>query len=177
MITKEKEQSAFKELKEFGYKNKLSSPRLSKIVVSVGTGSGMKKSQDRNKLVVDRLSKITGQKPTVKGAKKSIASFKIRQGDPVGVSVTLRGNRMYNFLDKLVHIAIPRTKDFRGIDTKGVDSMGNLTIGIKEHTIFPETSDEDLRDVFSMAITLVSTSKEKNEAKAFFAHLGIPFKK
>ncbi|HSE56963.1 MAG TPA: 50S ribosomal protein L5 [Candidatus Paceibacterota bacterium] len=174
-LTKDKEAAAFKTIG--GYTNKLASPRLTKVVLSVGTGSGMKKSPDRNKFVLERLAKIAGQKPTVRAAKQSIASFKIRQGDPVGLAVTLRGARMYHFLDKLIHVAIPRTKDFRGIDTKVVDSMGNMTLGIKEHTIFPETADEDLRDVFSLAVTLVSTAKTKAEAIAFFTHLGIPFKK
>ena len=176
-LTKEKEQSAFEGLKAFGYKNKMASPRLQKVVVSVGTGSGMKKSADKNTQVADRLARITGQKPTVRAAKQSVASFKIRQGDPIGLSVTLRGARMYNFLDKLIHVSIPRTKDFRGIDPKAVDAMGNITLGIKEHTIFPETADEDLRDVFSLAVTLVSTAKSKEEGVAFFTHLGIPFKK
>jgi large subunit ribosomal protein L5 len=126
---------------------------------------------------MDRLTKITGQRPTVRSAKKSVASFKVRQGDPIGVAVTLRGARMNHFLDKLIHIAIPRTKDFRGIDPKAVDNIGNMTIGIKEHSIFPETSDEDLKDVFGFAITLVSTAKGKEEALKFFTHLGIPFKK
>ncbi len=174
-LTKEKEQSAFKTIG--GYKNKLASPRLTKVVVSVGTGSGMKKSPERNKLVASRLATITGQKPALRTAKQSIASFKIRQGDPVGLSVTLRGARMYHFLDKLIHIAIPRTKDFRGLDSKAVDAMGNVTLGIKEHTIFPETADEDLRDVFSLAVTIVSTAKTKDEAIKFFTHLGVPFKK
>ena len=177
-LTKEKNQKAFEVLKgEFGYKNALAAPHLTKVVVSVGTGSRMKKDRETNNLVVDRLSKITGQKPTVRSAKQSIASFKIRQGDPVGVAVTLRGARMLSFIDKLINIALPRTKDFRGIDAKAVDSLGNMTIGIKEHTIFPETADEDLRDVFSLSITIVSSAKTKEEALAFFKHLGIPFKK
>jgi large subunit ribosomal protein L5 len=163
--------------KALGFKNKLSAPRLTKIVVSAGTGSGMKKDRERNNLVLDRLTKITGQKPATRAAKQSVASFKIRQGDQVGVAVTLRGARMMHFLDKLVNIALPRTKDFRGIDAKAVDSIGNMTIGIKEHTIFPETSDEDLRDVFGMAITIVTTAKDKETAIKFFQHLGIPFKK
>jgi large subunit ribosomal protein L5 len=96
---------------------------------------------------------------------------------PVGVTVTLRGARMMHFMDKLIHVAFPRTKDFRGLDKKAVDSMGNMTLGIKEHTIFPETADEDLKDVFGLAITLVSSAKSKDEAIAFFEHLGIPFKK
>ncbi len=163
--------------KALGYKNKLAAPRLTKIVVSSATGSAMKKDREKNTTISDRLAKITGQRPTVRAAKQSVASFKIREGDKIGVAVTLRGPRMYHFLDKLIHIALPRTKDFRGIDPKAVDSIGNMTIGIKEHTIFPETSDEDLRDVFGLAVTIVSTAKSKADALAFFTHLGIPFKK
>ena len=176
-LTKAKQDQTMKALAQFGYKNKLAAPRLQKIVVSSGTGSRMKKDKETNTLVADRLARITGQKPSLRSAKQSVASFKIRTGDPVGLTVTLRGARMQHFLDKLVHIAIPRTKDFRGIDKKAVDSIGNMTIGIKEHTIFPETSDEDLRDVFGLAITLVTSAKSKEEATAFFEHLGIPFKK
>ncbi len=172
--TKTKTEEAQKAL---GYKNKLASPRLTKIVVASATGSAMKKDREKNNTVVDRLAKITGQKPTVRAAKQSVASFKIREGDKVGVAVTLRGARMQHFLDKLINIALPRTKDFRGIDPKAVDSIGNITIGIKEHTIFPETSDEDLKDVFGLAVTIVTTAKSKDEALKFFTHLGIPFKK
>lgn len=176
-LTKAKQQHTHTALAQFEYKNKLAAPRLVKIVVSSGTGSGMKKDREKNNTVADRLARITGQKPSLRSAKQSVASFKIREGDPVGLTVTLRGARMMNFMDKLVHVALPRTKDFRGIDRKVVDSMGNMTLGIKEHSIFPETSDEDLRDVFGLAITIVSTATNKTEATAFFEHLGIPFKK
>lgn len=176
-ITKRKQEETQKALAQFGYKTKLAAPRLTKIIIASGTGSGMKKDREKNNTIADRLTKIAGQKPTLRSAKKSVASFKVRQGDPIGLSVTLRGARMMHFLDKLINVALPRTKDFRGIDRKVVDSIGNMTIGIKEHTIFPETSDEDLRDVFGLAITLVSTAKTKQEALAFFEHLGIPFKK
>ncbi len=176
-ITKQKQEETFKSLSTFDYKAKLAAPRLMKIVVSSGTGSGIKKDKDKNNLVMDRLTKITGQKSSLRSAKKSVASFKVREGDPIGVSITLRGARMYHFLDKLIHVAIPRTKDFRGINKKSVDDIGNMTLGIKEHTIFPETADEDLKDVFGFAITLVSSAKNKVEATAFFEHLGIPFKK
>src|SRR3989344_8210989 len=155
---KEKQANSFEAFKKnLGLKNPMQSPRLVKVVVSVGTGSF--KDKKKNDVVVDRLSKITGQKPAVKGAKKSIASFKVRMGDPVGLQVTLRGKRMCDFIDRLVHIAIPRTKDFRGVLKTSVDEMGNYTLGIKEHTIFAETSDEDLKDVFGMAITIVTSSK------------------
>jgi large subunit ribosomal protein L5 len=175
---KQKEKKAYTTLKtKYGYKNVMAAPHLVKVVVASGTGSGIKRNKDHNKLVIDRLSKITGQKPATKSAKKSIASFKIRIGDPVGVMVTLRGARMYGFLDKLINVAIPRTKDFRGIDRKIVDNIGNLTMSIKEHTIFPETGDEELKDVFGQAITIVTTAKTKEEATAFFELIGVPFKK
>ena len=175
---KQKEKKAFSTLKaKYGYKNVMAAPHLVKVVVASGTGSGLKRNKDHNKLVLERLAKITGQKPATKSAKKSIASFKIRLGDPVGVMVTLRGARMYGFLDKLINVAIPRTKDFRGIERKIVDNIGNLTMSIKEHTIFPETGDEELKDVFGMGITVVTTAKTKAEATEFFDLIGIPFKK
>lgn len=175
---KQKEKKSYTALKtKYGYKNIMASPHLVKVVVASGTGSGLKKNKDHNKLVIDRLTKITGQKPATKAAKKSIATFKIRIGDPVGVMVTLRGARMYGFLDKLIDVAIPRTKDFRGIERKIVDNIGNLTMSIKEHTIFPETGSEDIKDVFGLAITIVTTAKTKAEATEFFELIGIPFKK
>jgi large subunit ribosomal protein L5 len=175
---KEKEKLAFEKLaKVFGYKNIMASPKFTKVNVSVATGSAMKKDRHRNEVVVDRLAKITGQKPTLRKAKQSVASFKIRQGDQVGVAVTLRGKRMFSFLDKLLNVSLPRTKDFRGINRSSVDGMGNLTFGIKEHTIFPEISDEELKDVFGMAITVGTTSKNKEEATAFLEFIGVPFKK
>lgn len=175
---KEISKESFDSLKgEFGYKNKLEAPSLVKISISVGTGTLMKKDPKKNDFVLDRIAKITGQKGSLRPAKKSVASFKIRQGDPVGVLVTLRGDNMYAFLDKLFNIALPRTKDFRGIETKIVDSMGNATLSIKEHTIFPETNDEELKDVFGFAITIGTTAKSKAEALAFLKLLGLPFKK
>jgi len=173
---KTKEKKAFEAMKaEFGYKNRMQAPRLKKIVVSVGTGKS--KDPKRNDLVVDRLTKITGQKPALRGAKKSIASFKVREGDPVGVTVTLRAGRMYGFLEKLINVAIPRMKDFRGLEPKAIDEIGNYTMGLREHTIFTETSNEDLKDVFGLAITVVTTAKNAKEAKAFLDVLGFPFKK
>ncbi|KND48060.1 MAG: ribosomal protein L5 [Parcubacteria bacterium C7867-006] len=174
--TKTKTAGAFEALKkDFGYKNKMQAPKIQKLVVSAGVGSI--KDKKKIELVADRLSKITGQKPVKKGAKVSIASFKTRQGDIVGMQVTLRGARMYDFLDKLIHVAIPRTKDFRGISPTGVDEMGNYTMGIKENTIFPECSDEELKDVFGLAITVVTNIKNPKETKAFLDYLGFPFKK
>lgn len=173
---REKNKTAFETMKGvFKYTNSLQAPRLVKVTLSAGTGSF--KDKKKLEVVADRLKKITGQKPAVKGAKLSIAAFKVRQGDPVGYQVTLHGPRMYDFLGRLVNIALPRTKDFRGIPVSSIDGMGNYTLGIREHTIFPETADEDLKDVFGFAITVVTTAKTKEEAKAFFEHLGFPFSK
>jgi len=178
LTVKEKEAEAFSKMKStFHYKNIMAAPKLKKIVLNVGTGTGLKKDKNRNTFIGDRLAKITGQKPANRGAKKSISSFKVRQGDPIGVMVTLRGKRMYAFLEKLVNVALPRTKDFRGINRTVVDSIGNLTLGIKEHTIFPETADEDIKDVFGLSVTLVSSAKTKPEGFAFYELLGMPFKK
>ena len=172
-ITKQRQQAAYLALKEtFGYTSPMRSPRVSKVIVSSGVGK--KRDKKQLELIEDRLAKITGQKPSQRAARISIASFKVRAGDTVGLQVTLRGARMYDFLDKLIHIALPRTRDFRGLAPSAIDAMGNLTIGIKEHTIFPETSDEDLKDVFGLAITIVTTTSTKAEAEAFLRHLGLP---
>jgi len=171
--TKEKVQEAFSALKgELGYTNPMQAPRLVKVVVSVGTGKISDKA--KIKTIEDRLARITGQKTSPRPAKKSIASFKLREGDIIGYQVTMRGPRMISFLDKLIHIALPQTKDFRGIRTSAIDDMGNITLGIREHTIFPETEDEDVKDIFGLAITIVTTAKTKKEAEAFFRHVGIP---
>jgi large subunit ribosomal protein L5 len=173
---KEKEKKAFEAMKEkFGYKNVMESPRLVKVVVSTGTGSI--KDKQKIELIPKQLAKITGQKAAPRVAKQSIATFKLREGTVVGYQVTLRSHRMYDFLDRFLNVALPRTKDFRGVSRKAVDGMGNYTFGIKEHTIFPETADEELRNIFGIAITVVTTAKTREEAEAFFEHLGWPFKK
>ncbi|MEX0909688.1 MAG: 50S ribosomal protein L5 [Candidatus Paceibacterota bacterium] len=172
---KEKQSKAFDALKEkFGFKNKMQTPKIDNIVVSVGIG----KIDDKNKvaLVEDRLARITGQKPAPRQAKKSIATFKVREGDKVGYQITLRGPEKEAFFDKLIHIALPRTRDFRGLSRKSIDEMGNYTIGIREHTIFPEASDEELKNVFGFAITLVTTTTNKETALAYLEYLGLPFK-
>ncbi len=175
-LLKEKLKAALPELeKTLGIKNHLALPRITKVVISSGTGKA--KDKKRNELVSDRLNKITGQKVSPRGAKKSIASFKSRQGDIIGQAVTLRGARMYHFLDRLLNISIPRIRDFRGFDDKSVDEIGNLTIGIREHTVFPETADEDLKDVFGFAVTIVTTAKNRNQALALFRAINFPFKK
>lgn len=172
----EKQNKAFEALKEkLGLSNVMEIPKIVKVVISSGIGSV--KDKKKIELIADRLNRITGQKVVVKGSKKSIAAFKVRQGDPVGYQVTLRGDRMINFLNKLLHVAFPRTKDFRGISKKAIDDMGNITIGIPEHTIFPETSDEELKDVFGFAVTIATTAKDRKTAEAYFEHLGLPFSK
>ena len=158
-----------------GYKNPMQKPRIQKVVISAGVGSF--KDKNKFKVVEDRLARITGQKAAPRGAKVSIASFKSREGDVVGYQITLRGQRMHDFLERLIHIALPRTKDFRGISPTAADDMGNYTLGIKEHSIFPETADEELKDVFGFAITIVTTAKSKKEVIDFLTHLGFPFKK
>jgi len=172
-ITKQRQQTAYTALAEtYGYTNPLQCPHITKVVVSSGVGK--KRDPKQRELIADRLANITGQKPSARPARASIASFKIRAGDTVGLAVTMHGARMFDFLDKLIHIALPRARDFRGISPKAIDDVGNLTIGIREHTIFPETSDEDLRDVFGFAVTVVTTARTRAEAEAFFRHLGFP---
>ena len=173
---KEKQKKAFAELKEaLGIDNVMEAPRIEKVVVSTGVG----KITDRGQLelVQDRLAKITGQKPSPRAAKKSIAGFKSREGQTVGFQVTLRGPRMYDFLERFLQIALARTRDFRGVSRTTVDGMGNITIGIKEHIIFPETADEYIKDVFGLAVTILTSAKDKASAEAFFEYLGVPFKK
>ena len=173
---KTKISKAFDHLKASqGYKNKMQAPKIQKVVISVGVGS--QKDKAKIKLIADRLAKITGQKAADRTAKVAIANFKSREGDLVGYQVTLRGARMYDFLEKLIHISLPRTKDFRGINKESADGMGNYTLGIKEHTIFPETADEELKDVFGLAITVVTSAKTKKEVQAFLEYIGFPFKK
>jgi large subunit ribosomal protein L5 len=171
--TKEKVATSFASLKgAFGYTNIMQAPKLTKAVVSIGVGKVSDKA--RRKMIEDRLGRITGQKVVARGAKKSVASFKSRQGDIIGYQATLRGARMNHFIDKLIHIALPRTRDFRGIPVSAIDEMGNITIGLKENTIFPECSDEDIKDVFGFAITIVTTAKSKKEAEALLRHIGFP---
>lgn len=160
---------------DFGYTTPMQAPRLTKIVISCGVGK-VNKDKKRMEIIEDRLAKITGQAPAKRGAKKSIANFKSRTGDIVGYQITLRGARMQSFWDKLIHIVLPRVKDFRGLNAKAIDEMGNMTIGIKEHTVFPETSDEDAKDIFGLAITVTTTAKDRKEAESFLRHMGLPLR-
>jgi large subunit ribosomal protein L5 len=177
MSVKEKTKQIFTQLKKAGnVKNIMQTPKLEKIVISVGVG---RVKDDKKKLLViqDRLQKITGQKAVPAPAKKSIATFKVREGEITGFKTTLRGERMYNFIDKYINIAVPRTRDFRGIKLSSIDEMGNLTIGIKEHIIFPETGDEEINDIFGLSITMTTNVKNRSDAENFFKEIGIPFKK
>lgn len=177
-LYREKQKEVFSALSEkLGIKNPMEAPKIEKIVVNVGTGSKMKKDRFANEFISEQLAKITGQRPAPRAAKASIAGFKIRQGDKVGLSVTLRGEKMISFFDKLVNIALPRTKDFRGINPKSVDEMGNLTLGIKEHTIFPETGDEELNKIFGLSVTIVTSLENAEDAREYLGYLGVPFKK
>lgn len=157
-----------------GYTNVMQAPKITKVIVSTGVGSV--KDKKRLELIVDRLEQITGQHPAARSAKKSIANFKVRTGDTAGYQITLRGARMQSFLDKLIHIVLPRVKDFRGIKPSAIDEMGNISIGIKEHTVFPETADEDAKDVFGLAVTIGTTAKNKKEAEAFLRYAGLPLR-
>lgn len=161
---------------KYGYKSVMQQPRIEKVVLSVGTGKISRADKKKNEFIAERLGMITGQKASGRQAKKSIASFKTREGDVIGQMVTLRGKRMFGFLEKLINIAVPRTKDFRGFSARSIDAMGNFTFGIKEHTIFPETADEDLRDVFGLAITIVLSTRKKEETKDVLEAIGFPFR-
>src|SRR4051812_26639302 len=170
-LIQDKQKIAFKDLKgNFGWSSVMQTPRIEKVIVSVGVGK-MRADKGKLELVADRLGKITGQKPASRGAKKSIATFKTRQGDTIGYQVTMRGARATDFVNRLIHIALPRTKDFKGIETASIDEMGNYTLGLREHSVFPETADEDIKDVFGMAVTIVTTAGNKEEAKSYLTHL------
>lgn len=161
--------------KKFGYKNDLAVPKIIKVVISTGIGSA--KDEARKESILKSLTLIAGQKPKVNQAKKSIASFKSRQGMPIGYSATLRGKRMRDFLEKLINITIARVRDFRGLSPQLIDQAGNLTIGFKEHIVFPETSNEDVRTAFGLGVTVVTSAKTKQEAEELLRLIGFPFKK
>ena len=159
--------------KEFGVKNVMAVPKVEKVVVSTGIGKIVKDEKTVEKIAND-LAKLTGQKPVFRKAKKSIASFKVREGVNIGLMVTLRGKRMYDFMDRLVSVALPRSKDFRGIDTKNFDKNGNLNLGIKESSIFPEITYETLKDIFGLEVTVVTTARDKEKGIALLKLMGFP---
>lgn len=161
---------------ELGLKSVAAVPRVTKVVVNVGIG---KLAGDAKAIagVVDELQRITGQKPVVTKAKKSIAGFKVREGDPVGVKVTMRGNLMYDFLSRLIHVALPRVRDFQGLSpNQGFDKHGNYTLGLTEHIVFPEVVFENVDKVFSLELTVATTAKTDPQALALLRALGFPFK-
>jgi large subunit ribosomal protein L5 len=160
---------------KFGEKNIFSVPKITKVVINCGLGKFLKEKEAVDEIVRD-LRDISGQKPVLVKAKKSVSGFKIRQGQEVGVVVTLRGNRMWSFLERLVGSALPRIRDFRGIDAKNFDKNGNLNLALKEHTVFPEISAENAKNIFSFQITVVTTSKEREEGIEIFRMLGFPIK-
>ncbi len=162
--------------KEFGYTNDLQVPRLEKVVVNMGLGEVTTSAKAIEGGVKD-LRTVTGQKPVVTKARKSIATFKIRQGMPVGASVTLRGRRMYDFVAKLIHVALPRIRDFRGLSPKSFDGRGNYSLGIKEQLVFPEINFEQIDATRGMDIAIVTTAKTDQEARALLAALGMPFRR
>ncbi len=161
--------------KEFGYKNVMAIPKIEKVVVNMGLGeaTGNAKIVD---VGVDEISRVTGQKPVVTRAKKSIAQFKVRQGMPIGTMVTLRGDRMWEFLDRLISIALPRVRDFRGVSPKGFDGRGNYTLGLKDQLLFPEIDYMKVDKARGMNISVVTTAKTDEESRKLLQLLGMPFR-
>ena len=161
--------------KEFGIKNPMAIPRLEKIVLNMGMGEAVANAKVLDTAVTE-LTSIAGQKPVITKAKKSIASFKLRQGMPIGAMVTLRGDRMYEFFDRLVSVALPRVRDFRGVSPKAFDGRGNYTIGIREQLIFPEIDFNKVDKLRGMNISIVTTARDDEQARALLKSLGMPFR-
>jgi len=161
--------------KEFGYGNAHQVPRLSKVVVNVGLGEATTNAKLLEQAGVE-LAAITGQKPLVRKARKSIANFKLREGQPVGCMVTLRGDRMWEFYDRLVSVALPRVRDFKGVSPKAFDGRGNYTLGLREQIIFPEVDYDKVERITGMNVTMCTTARTDAEGKALLAHLGMPFR-
>jgi large subunit ribosomal protein L5 len=163
-------------IKQFGYKNVMAAPKMVKINVNMGLGEAISNAKILD-VAAEEISAITGQHPVVTKAKKSIAAFKLRQGMPIGVSVTLRGDRMYEFFDRLVNIALPRVRDFRGVSAKSFDGRGNYTLGLRDQLIFPEIDFAKADKARGMNITIVTTAKTDDEAYELLRVLGMPFAK
>ena len=161
---------------KFGYKNRLETPKVNKVVINVGVGR-FSKDKKHIENVVNSLSRITGQKPVLTKSKQSISGFKVREGNTVGVMVTLRGKRMYDFLDKLVNATFPRVRDFRGLEKKGIDSAGNLSIGFREHLAFPEIKADEVDRIHGLEVCISTTAETKEEGLELFKLMGFPFKK
>lgn len=162
--------------KKFGYTNVHRVPKLLKVTVNVGLGRALKDASFLE-IVIDSLTRITGQKPVKTKAKKSIAGFKIREGQIVGMKVTLRKKRMLDFLTKVISFALPRVRDFRGVDVKGVDAHGNLSVGFRENSSFPEVKSDEIEKLHGLELTITSNAKTREEGVALFTLLGFPFKK
>jgi large subunit ribosomal protein L5 len=162
--------------KELGLKNQMAVPKVSKIKLNVGIGTLTKNTKDYSD-VVTNIAKITGQQPVVTKAKKAISNFKLRQGMPTGITVTLRGKRMYEFLYRLVNIVFPRMRDFRGLSPKSFDGQGNYSIGFKEALVFPEINPDDVLNVHGVQVTVTTTAKNDEEGRALLYQIGFPFKK
>ncbi|MGZ4818913.1 MAG: 50S ribosomal protein L5 [Terriglobales bacterium] len=162
-------------MKELGLSNPMAAPKLEKVVVNMGVGEATQNAKVLDPAVAE-LAQITGQKPVVTKAKKSIAAFKVREGMPIGVMVTLRGDRMYEFLDRLINIALPRVRDFRGVSTKSFDGRGNYTLGLRDQLIFPEISYERVDKSKGMNVTIVTTARTDDQARALLKGLGMPFR-
>ncbi len=160
---------------EFNYKNVMEVPRLEKIVVNMGLGEAIQNIKILDSASAE-LAKITGQKPVITKAKKSIASFKLREGMPIGCMVTLRRNRMYEFLDRLLNISLARVRDFKGVSGKAFDGQGNYTLGIKEQLIFPEINYDEIDKIKGLNITIVTSAKNDEEGKALLKYMGMPFR-
>lgn len=159
----------------FGYKNVMQVPKLEKVVVNMGVGEAVQNAKALDGAVADLVT-ITGQKPVITRARKSVAAFKIREGNPIGTKVTLRGERMYHFLDRLINVALPRVRDFRGISPKSFDGRGNFALGLKEQLIFPEIDYDKVDKVRGMDVIVVTTAKTDEEAKEMLRLLGMPFR-
>lgn len=161
-------------IKKFGYKNIMAVPKIEKAVVNIGVGK--LRDEKQHEEVRKFLTLITGQKPAPRPAKKAIASFKTRKGLVIGYQVTLRGKRMYDFISRFINIALPRTRDFRGIDAKSFDRGGNLTVGVKEHIVFPEMTGEDYHFLFGFEVTVTTTAKKREEGIELLKLIGFPIK-
>jgi len=163
-------------MKEFGYKNVLQVPKLEKIVVNMGMGEAISNPKIID-AAVDEIRQITGQQPIVTKARKSIAQFKLREGMHIGVKVTLRGPTMYEFLDRVINIALPRVRDFKGVSSKAFDGRGNYSLGLKEEIIFPEIDFDKVEKIKGMNITFVSTARTDEEGRSLLTHFGMPFRR
>ena len=162
-------------VKELGLKNPMQAPRVDKVVVNMGIGEAISNGKILD-ASVEQLTAITGQKPVVTKARKSIANFKLREGQSIGAMVTLRGNRAYEFLDRLLNVALPRVRDFRGVSPKAFDGKGNYTLGVKEQIIFPEINYDRVEKIKGLNITVVTTARNDEEGRALLRHLGMPFR-